>query len=88
MAHCNPDLPAAGILVMTDAPEVVEVGKGYPCEQRLVPNSGSGIEEARGNGLGGNNGERKGGSSPVKSWKTLFSVPAKTSGPLQFSRPH
>ena len=24
----------------------------------------------------------------MKSWKTLFSVPAKTNGPLQFSRPH
>ena len=88
VALCNPDLPAAGILEMSDAPEVVEDGKEYLCEQRLVSNSGSGIEGTRGNGLDGNNGERKGESSPVKSWKTLFSVHAKTSGPLQFSRLH
>ena len=53
-----------------------------------MSNSNSGLEEARGNGLGGNNGERQGDSSPVKSWKTLFSVHAKTNGPLQFSRSH
>ena len=29
VANCNPDLPAAGILETTDAPEVVEVGKGH-----------------------------------------------------------
>ena len=66
VAHCNPDLPVAGILETTDAPEVVEAGKGYPCEQSLVPKFDSGIEEGRGNGLGGNNGDRKGESSPVK----------------------
>ena len=32
VAHCNPDLPAAGNLETTDAPKVVEAGKGYPCE--------------------------------------------------------
>ena len=52
VAHCNPDLPSTGILEMTNAPEVVEAGKGYPCEQSLVPNFVSGIEEGRGNGLG------------------------------------
>ena len=88
VAHCNLDLSAVGNLETTDAPEVVEAGKGYPCEQSLVPNFGSGIEEGRGNDLGGNNGDRKGESSPMKSWKTLFLVPAKTSGPLQFSRLH
>ena len=88
MEHCNLDLPTAVILETTDAPEVVEAGKGYLCEQSFVPNFGSGIEEGRGNVLVKNNGDRKGKSSPVKSWKTLFLVPAKTNGPLQFSRPH
>ena len=37
MVHCNPYLLAAGILEITDAPEVVEAGKGYPCEQRSCP---------------------------------------------------
>ena len=38
--------------------------------------------------MGGNNWVRQGQSSPVKSWKTLFFMPAKTSGQLHFSRPY
>ena len=64
-----------------------EVRLGYPYEQRLAPKPDREIEGTRGSGLDGKNGVRQGGSSLVKSWKTLFSLPAKTSGPLQFSKP-
>ena len=84
VTHCNPDVSVS--LELTDASVGVKEGKEFLCEQRLVSNSG--IEDARGKGLVGNIGERNGESSPVKSRKTLFSVPAKTSDPLQFSRPH
>ena len=41
-----------------------------------------------GNVLGGNKVDRNGDSTPKKSWKNLFSVPTKTNGQLQYSRPH
>ena len=55
-AHYNPDLLTAktGIPVVVE----VEVGKGYPYEQRLVPKSSRGTEVARGSGSSGNNGVR------------------------------
>ena len=36
----------------------------------------------------GNKGVRQGEAPPVKSWKNLFSMLVKTSGSLQFCRPH
>ena len=41
-----------------------------------------------GNGLGVNSRDSNGDSNPVKSWKSLVSIPVKSGSPLQFYRPH
>ena len=84
-AHYGP--PAAGNTEVTMASMVdgIEVVKGK--EQSLNSKSGRGAEETRGSGLGGNKVVRQGEAPPVKSWKNMFSMLVKTSGPLQFYRP-
>ena len=71
----------------------IEVVEGK--EQSLKSKTGKGAEETRGSdfrggggGGGGNKGVRQGEAPPVKSWKNLFSMLVKTSGSLQFCRPH
>ena len=85
-AHYGP--PAAGSTEVTMASVVdgIEVVEGK--EQSPKSKTGRGAEETRGSDLGGNKGVRQGEAPPVKSWKNLFSLPVKTSGPLQFYRPH
>ena len=80
----NPALPIDDIVETNVDTEGIEMG----CEQRFGPIFGRDIEEGLENGFGGNNGDRFGELAPVKSWKALFSMPAKTYGPLQLSRPH
>ena len=47
-------------------------------------NNGNG---GKGKAWGGNNVDRNGNPAPVKSWKNLFSVPTKSNGQLQYSKP-
>ena len=63
----------------------MEVG---PCGNSEAGNSGNnGNSGIVGKVWGGNNVDRNGDPTPVKSWKNLFSVPTKTNGQLQYSRP-
>ena len=55
-------------------------------EKGSVSKSSSGFEEARTSHVGENVGAREG--VPVQSWSSLFSMPVKTGGPLQFYKPH
>ena len=63
---------------------MVSASNGY--EKGNVSKPGRGAEEARGSEIGGNEGVKK--DAPVKSWSNLFSLPAKTGGPLHFHKPH
>ena len=55
-------------------------------EKGSVSKSSSGFEEARTSHVGENVGAREG--VLVQSWSSLFSMPVKTGGPLQFYKPH
>ena len=83
VSHVEDDQRAAGNtdigLASGLAGTMAEEGK----EQSTKNKTGSGAEELKGGDLGG-----KVKASPVKSWKNLFSMPEKSSGPLQFYRPH
>ena len=98
-SHGDPNVFMGDPVQMTYNRSQSEQNGRYEVEMDAIP---MGVNEIRntgnssnndnrgtmGNGLGGNSRVINGDSNPVKSWKSLVSIPVKSGSPLQFYRPH